>query len=116
MTTYTAGLWYSCLFPDDLATPTMIDKNALINNIAAKASELFNGDKSQTREDIEKNIKALVSSALAKLDLVTRDEFDAQVAVLQHTRERLEALEKEIAALRQEAEPTEQNNTLPEAN
>ncbi len=116
MTIITARLWYSWRSPDDQATLTMIDKNALINNIAAKASELFNGDKSQTREDIEKNIKAVVSSVLAKLELVTRDEFDAQVAVLQHTRERLEALEKEVAALKEEAEPAEQSNTPPETN
>ncbi len=80
----------------------MIDKVALINSIATKAGELFNGDKSQTREDIEQNIKALVSSALAKLELVSRDEFDTQVAVLRHTRERLEALEKEVATFKSE--------------
>lgn len=80
----------------------MIDKVALINNIAAKAGEIFNSDKSQTREDIEKNIKALVGSALSRLELVTRDEFDTQVAVLRRTRERLEALEKEVEALKSE--------------
>ncbi|WP_067517100.1 accessory factor UbiK family protein [Endozoicomonas ascidiicola] len=77
----------------------MIDKDTLINQIAGKASQLFNSDKSQTREDFEKNIKALVGSALSKLELVTRDEFDTQVAVLRHTRERLEALEKEVESL-----------------
>lgn len=88
----------------------MIDKAALINTIATKAGELFNGDKSQTREDIEKNIKALVGSALSKLELVTRDEFDTQVAVLRHTRERLEALEKEMEALRAEQKVLEDSN------
>ena len=78
----------------------MIDKAALINQIATKAGELFNGDKSQTREDMENNIKALVASALSRLELVTRDEFDAQVAVLRQTRQRLEVLEKEIAAFK----------------
>ena len=78
----------------------MIDKTTLISNIAAKAGELFNDDISQTREDIERNIKALVGSALSKLELVTRDEFDTQVAVLRHTRERLEALEKEMKMLK----------------
>lgn len=78
----------------------MIDKAALINQIATKAGELFNGDKSQTREDMENNIKALVASALSRLELVTRDEFDAQVAVLRQTRQRLELLEKEIAAFK----------------
>ena len=87
----------------------MIDKTALINNIAAKAGKLFNDDISQTREDIEKNIKALVDSALSKLELVTRDEFDTQVAVLRHTRERLEALEKEMKMLKSEEKVREGN-------
>ena len=82
----------------------MIDKTVFINSIAAKVNDLVYGDKSQTREDAEKNIKALISSSLAKLDLVTRDEFDAQVAVLKYTRERLEALEKELAARRPETD------------
>ena len=94
----------------------MIDKAALINNIAAKAGELFNGDKSQTREDIEKNIKALVGSALSKLELVTRDEFDTQVAVLRHTRERLEALVKEVEALTSEQKVLEDNRKEDQEN
>lgn len=94
----------------------MIDKAALINNIAAKASELFNGDKSQTREDIEKNIKALVGSALSKLELVTRDEFDTQVAVLRHTRERLEALEKEVEAITSEQKVLEDSSKEDQEN
>ncbi|WP_252177274.1 accessory factor UbiK family protein [Endozoicomonas sp. 4G] len=77
----------------------MIDKASLIGNIAGKAGQVLGGKKSQTREDIEHNIKALVGGALAKFELVTRDEFDAQVAVLKHTRERLEALEKKVADL-----------------
>ena len=88
----------------------MTDKATLINAIAAKAGELFNSDKSQTREDIEKNIKALVGSALSKLELVTRDEFDTQVAVLRHTRERLEALEKEMEAFKAEQEVPEDSS------
>ena len=78
----------------------MIDKSALINSIAQKAGEMLGSEKSRTREDIEKNIKALVTSSLAKFDLVTREEFDNQLAVLQHTRARLEELERQVEALR----------------
>ena len=74
----------------------MIDKTAFINSIAKKAGELFSSGKSHTREDIENNIRALVTSSLTRLDLVTREEFDNQMAVLQHTRARLEALEKKL--------------------
>ena len=78
----------------------MIDKTALINSIAQKAGDILGPEKSRTREDIEKNIKALMSSSLAKLDLVTREEFDNQCAVLQHTRAKLERLEKELDELK----------------
>ena len=77
----------------------MIDKNALINSIASKAGKIISAEKSKTAADIEHNIKALVSSTLSKFELVSQDEFDAKVAVLQHTRERLEALEQKVAEL-----------------
>ncbi len=47
----------------------------------------------------KQEIKAAVQSAMGKMDLVTREEFDAQAAVLQRTRERLEQLEKQLAEL-----------------
>jgi len=51
------------------------------------------------QQDIEKNIRALMANAFAKMDLVTREEFDIQTAVLARTREKLEALEKQLADL-----------------
>ncbi len=51
------------------------------------------------RDDLERNFKAVLQGGLAKLDLVTRQEFDIQAAVLRRSRERLEELEKRIAAL-----------------
>ena len=48
-------------------------------------------------KDIEKNVKAMLSSNLARLDLVPRAEFDVQAQVLLKTREKLEALEKRVA-------------------
>ena len=50
-------------------------------------------------EKIDRNAKSLLQSALTRLDVVSREEFDAQTAVLKRTRERLEALEAQIAAL-----------------
>lgn len=49
----------------------------------------------------KKEIQAAVQSALGKMDVVTREEFDAQAAVLQRTRERLEKLEQQLAELEQ---------------
>ena len=50
-------------------------------------------------EQIDRNAKSLLQSALTRLDVVSREEFDAQAAVLKRTRERLEALEAQIVAL-----------------
>ena len=51
--------------------------------------------------DVEKNVRAAMSSTFAKLDLVTREEFDVQTQVLHRTREKLEALEKIVSELEQ---------------
>ena len=49
--------------------------------------------------DIDKNMRAALASALGRLDLVTREEFDIQKQVLARTREKLEALEMRVAEL-----------------
>ncbi|HEU4655160.1 MAG TPA: accessory factor UbiK family protein [Steroidobacteraceae bacterium] len=51
------------------------------------------------RNDLEANFKAILQSGIAKLDLVSRQEFDVQAGVLRRTREKLEALEGRLAAL-----------------
>lgn len=62
------------------------------------AEELPQGLKS-VRDDLEQNFRSVLRSGLAKLDLVTREEFEVQEAVLARTREKLEALEKQVAEL-----------------
>ena len=59
-------------------------------------------------EQIDRNAKSLLQSALTRLDVVSREEFDAQAAVLKRTRERLEALEAQIAALDEALSESEQ--------
>ncbi len=49
------------------------------------------------REDLETNFRSVLATGLNKLDLVTREEFEVQRAVLARTREKLEALEKRLA-------------------
>jgi BMFP domain-containing protein YqiC len=51
------------------------------------------------RADLESNFRAVLRERLSKLDLVSRDEFDAQTRVLERTRAQLEALEARLAAL-----------------
>lgn len=53
------------------------------------------------KEDIDRNLRASLEAGLAQLDLVTREEFDVQAAVLARTREKLERLEALVAQLEQ---------------
>ncbi len=55
--------------------------------------------------DLEKNARAAVSGLLAKLDVVTREEFDIQSQVLARTRERLKELETRVEALEKARSP-----------
>ena len=50
-------------------------------------------------KDFEKNAKAMLSAGFSRLDLVTREEFEVQKALLQSACERIEALEKRLAEL-----------------
>ncbi|PKO35526.1 MAG: phosphoheptose isomerase [Betaproteobacteria bacterium HGW-Betaproteobacteria-7] len=73
----------------------MLDPKFL-EEIGAKMSALL---ANSPVKDIEKNTKALVSGAFAKLDLVTREEFDVQAQVLARTRDKLKDLEARVEAL-----------------
>lgn len=64
--------------------------------LSAKLSAAAN---SGPAKDIEKNLRALLAQGFAKLDLVTREEFDVQTQVLAHTREKLTTLETRVAEL-----------------
>jgi ubiquinone biosynthesis accessory factor UbiK len=68
----------------------------IIEEISSKLSAVAN---SSPAKDVEKNMRALLSQGFAKLDLVTREEFDVQTQVLARTREKLAALEKLVAEL-----------------
>jgi len=61
-------------------------------------------DESPAR-DIEKNVKAMLTAGFARLDLITREEFDVQSEVLKRTREKLAQLEARVAALEQRMKP-----------
>ncbi|GEM_PF-76453 len=77
----------------------MLAPKAFLDAISDQASRLFSGDTAQPRAELEGQFKALMQSAFSKLELVSREEFDSQMAVLARTRARLEALEKQFAAL-----------------
>ena len=74
-----------------------------IENLAAKLAESLPEGLRSMREDLEQNFRSVLRSRLSRLDLVTREEFDVQEAVLQRTREKLEALEQRLAELESRA-------------
>lgn len=74
----------------------------LIDDLASRLSEAVPPGLKQAKEETEKHLKSILQAGLARLDVVTRDEFDAQVRVLQRTREKLQALEQQIAQLEQQ--------------
>jgi BMFP domain-containing protein YqiC len=67
-----------------------------VEELSAKMSEFLAASPAR---DLEKNFRAMMTSGLARLDLVTREEFDVQAKVLARTREKLAALEARLAEL-----------------
>jgi hypothetical protein len=53
------------------------------------------------QDDVKRNLRATLEAGFARLDLVTREEFDVQAAVLARTREKLEALQGQVIQLEQ---------------
>ncbi len=60
---------------------------------------------SQFTREVERNVRAVVQSQLHKLDLVSREEFEAQAQVLQRSREKIDRLERQLAELMEQQEP-----------
>jgi hypothetical protein len=70
-----------------------------IDDLARRLSAAVPPGVAALRRDLEDNFKAVLQSALSRLDLVSRQEFDVQAAVLRRTREKLEALEARLKAI-----------------
>ena len=71
----------------------------IIDDLARQISESIPAGVKGMQEDVQKNIHTLLQGTLAKLDLVTREEFDAQSQVLARTREKLQQLEQLVTEL-----------------
>jgi len=76
----------------------MIDLNH-IDDLARRLSGLVPPGLRESREALQENFRAVLQSGLGKLDLVTREEFEVQRAVLLRTREKLEQLQALVADL-----------------
>ena len=74
--------------------------NESLEQLTKRISSLIPGDVKHMQDDLESNIRSLLQSTLTKMNLVTREEFDVQSAVLQRTREKLGELEKQLEQLK----------------
>lgn len=83
--------------------------NAIFDDIAESLSKLLPPGVDVLKSDFERNARATLQTALTKMDLVTREDFDIQSRLLERTREKLDALELRLAAL--EVDPPEKDNT-----
>lgn len=68
----------------------------LLSELSARLAEMAANNPAK---DLERNFRGMLASAFARLDLVSREEYDVQVQVLARTREKLAALEARLAAL-----------------
>jgi hypothetical protein len=73
-----------------------------LEDLAKRLSEAMPPQLAALRQDLEANFKGVLQAGLARLDLVTRQEFDVQAGVLARTREKLTALEQRLAGLEAE--------------
>jgi len=76
--------------------------------VLQQVSELIGG--SSTRNEVDKRLRSLAQSALSRLEVVSRDEFDAQTEVLQRTRARVTELETELEELTHALESHKQDS------
>jgi BMFP domain-containing protein YqiC len=74
----------------------MTDKPSFLQELQSRIGEVM---QQSPAKDIEKNMKAMLNQGFAKLDLLTREEFDVQTEVLARTRAKLEALEARVTEL-----------------
>ena len=70
-----------------------------IENLARKLAESVPDGLRSVRDDLENNFRSVLKTGIGRLDLVTREEFEVQEAVLARTREKLETLEAKLEEL-----------------
>ena len=84
----------------------MINKESL-EAFIQQAVKLIPDDLTRFQKEIEKNLRTTLSASLSKMELVTREEFDIQTALLQRTRAQLDSLQKKLSGLEDQLESTD---------
>ena len=77
------------------------NQDNIVNQFIKQFNQAFVPGAQALGDEVQMQIRSAMNSALQKMDLVTREEFDTQQAVLTRSREKLDALEKQIAELEQ---------------
>ena len=70
-----------------------------LDELAKRLTEALPGGRQTLKADLEGNFRAVLQAGLARMDLVTRQDFDVQAGVLARTRAKLEALEARLAEI-----------------
>ena len=78
-------------------------QNRNLDDLVRRITESLPDGVAQLSEDMRKNLKEVISSSLSRMDLVSREEFEVQSAVLARTRQKLEKLEAQVAELEKAA-------------
>ena len=86
-------------------TPERMIDLAQLDELARRLSDLVPPGLRESQEELQQTFKSALQAGLSKLDLVTREEFDVQRAVLLRTREKLDALEQRLAELADISQP-----------
>lgn len=85
----------------------MLD-NQNLNDLASKLADVIPDGIKTLKQDIEQNIRAVLESNLRQMNLVSREEFDVQTALLERTQQKLVQLEQQLEELKSQQEPDSQ--------
>jgi ubiquinone biosynthesis accessory factor UbiK len=79
----------------------------MLDELAKKLAAVLPQGVQQVQADLEKHFRAVLDEHMSRLNLVTREEFEVQQAVLQRTREQLDSLEAQLVRLEDEVSKSE---------
>ncbi len=78
-----------------------------IDDLTRRLGESLPPGVSQAREDLESTFRGVLNNAFERVDLVTRDQFEAQTAVLERLKDKLSELEGRLSELQDQSKPGE---------
>jgi ubiquinone biosynthesis accessory factor UbiK len=92
----------------------MLPPKAFLDALTDQASRLLGGEALPPRQEFENQFRTLLQGAFSRLDLVSREEFDTQMAVLARTRAKVDALEAKLTELETRLAPEKPSPAAPD--